>query len=711
MRRLTVFLTCFFCIVLVLPGSAVDLEENYIGDSLVRQMSLQYFEDMSGELIFDSIERQHFIDLEQAVPNLGVSKSTFWIRFLIKNNTGEDGILLTIENPSLDYVALHWRQNGEATVESFSEDQKFSERKIASPFPTFDLNIENHEGAVFYLEVKGREQLQLPISIGKKSVLIDHFSQLKFWVGIYAGIILFMALYNLSIYAAVRDRSYLIYVLFILAVGCAQLINHGVLFEYVYPGQPWISSIGFFIYPALAGITGMVFQREFLQVKKNLPKLAKLAFVFVLIYAVSAVTGIWFDHVVGYHLMQICAMMVSVYLLYVSIVLARRKLREANFFLIAWSFFLIGVILFILKDNGVIPYSQFTKHSMEIGSALELVLLSIALADKINIYKKEKEESQAQALEAVQENERIVREQNVVLEKKVVERTSALQQSNNDLGIAINDLQQTQAQLVDAEKMASLGQMTAGIAHELNNPINFVSSNINPLKRDIKDVFEIMDLYGEVNETNIVGKLSEISELKEELELDYVRDEIDQLLNGITDGAERTAEIVKGLRVFSRLDEDALKMANINECLESTLVILRSNFKSVCVIEASYDENIKEIHCFPGKLNQVFMNILNNAVQATTYTENPSDKRRVDVITKLAADNVVITIKDNGNGIKPEDQSKIFDPFFTTKKVGEGTGLGLSIALGIMHDHQGTIEVNSTLGVGSEFILTLPTNL
>jgi signal transduction histidine kinase len=711
MKKLLLIFMVFQLTMLISKRCSADIEVNVVKDSLIQEMEMYLFEDTTGSLGFTSIEGEEFNLIEQDVPNLGVSRSTFWVRFSVLNHTGEDGILFTIENPSLDFVGLYWKEESIVYSKVFSEDQCFSEREIKSPFPTFVLSVQNEDVQEFYLQIRGREQIQLPVFIGKKTVLMEHSSRLSFWVGIYAGIILLMALYNLSIYVAVRDKSYLSYVLFILAVGFAQLINHGVLSQYLYPNQPWLSSIEFFIYPALAGITGMVFQSVFLQVRSALPRLTILIYCFVGVYIVSAITGIWFDHITGYHLMQVCAMLVSIYMLTISIILARRKLREANFFLIAWSFFLIGVILFILKDNGVVPYNQITKQSMEIGSALELVLLSIALADKINIYKKEKEESQAQALEALQENERMVKEQNVVLERRVEERTSALQQSNNDLGVAISDLQQTQAQLVDAEKMASLGQMTAGIAHELNNPINFVSSNISPLKRDLQDVFEVIDLYGEMDESNFCAKLAEVTSLKEEIELDYVRTEIDQLLNGIADGAERTAEIVKGLRVFSRLDEDALKMADINECLESTLVILRSNFKNKCIIETSYDRNIKEIHCFPGKLNQVFMNILNNAVQATTYTENSVEDRLVSVTTALVDDNVVVTIKDNGNGIKPEDQSKIFDPFFTTKKVGEGTGLGLSIALGIINDHKGVINVNSTSGIGSEFILTLPTNL
>ncbi len=711
MKKILSILNLFSLVVLVSVRCYGNVQNNEIGDSLVQELEMYLYEDVSGLLDLVSVESAEFELITETVPNLGVSGSTFWVRFSVLNNTGENGLLFQIENPSLDFVRLYWREESKVCSQQFSDKQCFNERDIKSPFPSFVLSVQNQNVQEFYLQIRGKEQIQLPVFIGKKTVLMEHSSRLNFWVGIYAGIILLMALYNLSIYVAVRDKSYLSYVLFILAVGFAQLINHGVLSQYLYPNQPWLSSIEFFIYPALAGITGMAFQREFLQVRKALPQMTKLIYGFVGIYILSAITGIWFDHIIGYHLMQVCAMLVSIYMLTISIILARQNLREANFFLIAWSFFLIGVILFILKDNGIVPYNQFTKHSMEIGSALELVLLSIALADKINIYKKEKEESQAQALEALQENERMVREQNVILERRVEERTSALQQSNNDLGIAIDDLQQTQAQLVDAEKMASLGQMTAGIAHELNNPINFVSSNISPLKRDVQDVFEVIDLYGEMDESNFGAKLAEVNSLKEEIELDYVRTEIDQLLNGIADGAERTAEIVKGLRVFSRLDEDALKMADINECLESTLVILRSNFKNKCVIETSYDENIKEIHCFPGKLNQVFMNILNNAVQATTYTDKAVEDRLVSVSTALVDDNVVVSIKDNGNGIKPEDQSKIFDPFFTTKKVGEGTGLGLSIALGIVNDHKGSIKVNSTSGIGSEFILTLPTNL
>ncbi|MGB0137961.1 MAG: sensor histidine kinase, partial [Flavobacteriales bacterium] len=319
----------------------------------------------------------------------------------------------------------------------------------------------------------------------------------------------------------------------------------------------------------------------------------------------------------------------------------------------------------------------------------------------------EKKRSQNRALQVLKENERIVREQNALLEEKVKERTKELEKSNQDLNVAYKSLQTTQSQLVEAEKMAGLGQMTAGIAHELNNPINYVSSNVNPLKRDVDEVFHVLDEYKSfTNKHESDAEVGKIRSLEKELDLPFLRIEIGQLLNGIREGAERSAAIVKGLRTFSRLDEDTLKLADINDGLESTLVILKSNYKGQCEVVKKLDPNLPQVECFPGKLNQVFMNILNNAIQASVDSNSESPKVRVSTTT--AGGEVKVHIADNGAGMSGEVKSRIFEPFFTTKKVGEGTGLGLSIVLGIIEQHNGTIHVESAPGKGTEFVITLP---
>ena len=269
---------------------------------------------------------------------------------------------------------------------------------------------------------------------------------------------------------------------------------------------------------------------------------------------------------------------------------------------------------------------------------------------------------------------------------------------------ALVDLQTAQRQLIQAEKMSSLGLLTAGIAHEINNPINFVSANIGPLRRNLTEVREVLDSYRSIP-VNGNGALSELKEREQKIDLDYTVHEITELLNGIEEGARRTAEIVQGLRNFSRTDEQVIKAANIEQGIDSTLTLLHNKYKDHLEIVKAYG-GIPEVECYLGQINQVFMNILSNAIQAIIESKRESGK--IWIRTVLINDHVQVRIRDNGTGMPEEVRKKIFDPFFTTKEVGVGTGLGLSISFGIIEKHEGTIEVESELGVGTEFIITLP---
>lgn len=274
--------------------------------------------------------------------------------------------------------------------------------------------------------------------------------------------------------------------------------------------------------------------------------------------------------------------------------------------------------------------------------------------------------------------------------------------ANASLEKAIEDLKATQDQLVQAEKMASLGQLTAGIAHEINNPINFVSANIQPLKDDMADIIKLVRIYEDVIKENKLEKIFyEVYKFRGDTNIELSLKEIDDLLNGMDDGAKRTSEIVKGLRNFSRMDQNVLKKSNLNESLDSTLALLHSTYKNRVDIVKNYGD-IPEIDCFPGQINQVFMNIISNAIQAITQ------EGVINIKTWSEGDMVKISLKDSGAGMTEEVRKKIFDPFFTTKEVGKGTGLGLSISYGIIEKHNGEIEVFSRPGQGTEFIITLP---
>jgi signal transduction histidine kinase len=205
---------------------------------------------------------------------------------------------------------------------------------------------------------------------------------------------------------------------------------------------------------------------------------------------------------------------------------------------------------------------------------------------------------------------------------------------------------------------------------------------------------------------SVEEKLRQIEDYKEEIDYDYLKIEISHLLKGINEGASRTAEIVKGLRVFSRLDEDDLKQADIHDGLDSTLVIV-NNLVGGIKMKKEYGD-IPMVECYPGKLNQVFLNVISNAIHAINKKFRDSAEGEITISTEANADSVFVKIKDNGIGMDETTIKKVFEPFFTTKEVGEGTGLGMSISYNTIKKHNGQIDINSTLGVGTEFTIELP---
>lgn len=263
------------------------------------------------------------------------------------------------------------------------------------------------------------------------------------------------------------------------------------------------------------------------------------------------------------------------------------------------------------------------------------------------------------------------------------------------------ELKSTQSQMLQREKMASIGQLAAGVAHEINNPIGFVSSNLRSLDKYIKKLLG----YLETLETQFKEQLPEgWQELKAErkkLKIDFLIEDCGDLIEESLDGSERVRKIVQNLKTFSRVDQAEEQLADLNECLESTIAIVWNEIKYKATLEKELAD-LPDLHCNPQELNQVFTNILVNAAQAI-------EKEGVIKIRSWLDDDVVkISFQDNGSGIAPENQEKIFEPFFTTKPVGEGTGLGMSISYEIVKKHGGDIHLDSVVGQGTTFTLSFP---
>ncbi|MFB2936888.1 sensor histidine kinase [Aerosakkonemataceae cyanobacterium BLCC-F154] len=292
------------------------------------------------------------------------------------------------------------------------------------------------------------------------------------------------------------------------------------------------------------------------------------------------------------------------------------------------------------------------------------------------------------------------------LEQRVEERTEELQQT-------LYELKHTQSQLIQSEKMSSLGQLVAGVAHEINNPVNFIYGNIQYANTYAQELLELIQLYQQEYPQPTVVIQDQIAAI----DLQFLMEDFPKVLSSMKMGTERIRQIILSLRNFSRLDEAEVKAVDIHEGIENTLLILNNRLKRDIEVVKNYG-NLPLIECYPAQLNQVFMNIIANAIDALEEVKNSRSLGNNNFLAQIVIQSkkvnnsaIEISIKDNGSGIPPEIKSKLFDPFFTTKPMGKGTGLGLSICYQILQKHKGTIEVISAPGAGTEFLITLPEKL
>ncbi len=303
------------------------------------------------------------------------------------------------------------------------------------------------------------------------------------------------------------------------------------------------------------------------------------------------------------------------------------------------------------------------------------------------------------------------------LEEKVQKRTEELNEKNLFLQKTLDEVQRTKVQMIQSEKMSSLGQLVAGVAHEINNPVSFIYGNLSHASEYTQDLLKLVEIFQEV----YPQPEDKIQKQMKAMDLEYIKEDFPQIINSMTFGAERIREIVKSLRNFSRTDEAEYKEADIHQGIDGTLMILRHRLKASAehqeiTVTKEYGK-IPLVTCYPGKLNQVFMNILSNAIdaleeynQSRTKEEIKINPNEIKIYTQIINNNWVrVGIKDNGVGIPQNIRSKLFDPFFTTKAVGKGTGLGLSISYQIIVEkHGGRLFCHSEPGLGTEFTIEIP---
>lgn len=413
-----------------------------------------------------------FVPSKQDVPNYAMTHSTVWCKFKLENHTKED-VFLEIGNAVLDHIELYEVfDDGTFKARKAGILQPFSKRELQTNLFLFMLSTANqHKTQTFYLKLKNNFPLLLPLKVAALKPIFERNHPLDVFEGMYLGIVIIMALYNLFIYFSVRDKVYLWYVGYVVFSGILVSNVRGYAFEFMWADWYFVNNYAS-NFGNLVIICSTFFTINFLNTKKYVPKWEKVLYVFLFFSGVSIVLNLMGMKLESEMVGQATAVFMFLSLIITGILVYRAGFKTAQYYILAWTFFLFGAIILIADLNGAFESNFFTNHAMQFGSALEILLLSFALGDKINTYRKEKENAQQESLDMLKENERLILNQNRVLEEKVAERTEQLEATNEELQQTNEELNAT-LDLVDQERKKSdkllLNILPNAIAVELKN--------------------------------------------------------------------------------------------------------------------------------------------------------------------------------------------------------------------------------------------------
>jgi two-component system, NtrC family, sensor kinase len=632
----------------------------------------------------------------------GITTASIWLKLAVKNQTASPLFLAFQSNVLNSLNAFIYDEGGKLTEKDAFADKELQRSNIV-------LNI-GTSPKFLYVKIKSHFSLQLPLVLSRLEPLNHHYYKLDVKNGLCIGILIAMALYNLFIFFLVKDRLYLYYCLYILTTlwTIGHLTGLGLL---IWGGHPIITR---FVGVPFVLLSAWLFTIRFLNLDKNMPRTyTAIKVLCVLIACIIPIDFLNLQFIRG-AAQQTLAPISTISMLVMGILSHFQGNKSAKYYVFAWVFFLVGSIITSFSYSGILPFNYFTSNASLFGACIESILLAFALANRINTYRAESEEAQALAFQRLEENERLareqnksleendrlVREQNKVLEEKVHERTTELETS-------LETLKATQNQLIQSEKLANLGELTAGISHEIQNPLNFVT-NFSELSVDL-----VKDLKDELAKPTI--DKAYIDELFADLAANQEK---------IKHHGRRASSIVKGMLEHSRASTGIREHIDINQLADEYLRLsyhgLRAKDKTFnAEFKTDFADSLPKIAVIPQDLGRVLLNLINNAFYAvnerqkdlTTFqklsnleTYTPS----VIVSTQQVDNQIIIKVKDNGTGMPESVKTKIFQPFFSTKPTGEGTGLGLSLAYDIVtKGHGGTLVVESTEGIGTTFTLTL----
>lgn len=631
----------------------------------------------------------------------------YWFRVEVNNQTPDEFFMHFVysgtERISVYEVAdnqvIEQRKLGRLDAE---QQDYFRYSKLFYPMQVRQGGLASGQTHTFYVYMEGIYTTCLYVNARSAIKLMEVIHYEDLFYGLYYGFLLIIVVYGFLLFIRLRDHDTFRYAVWVLSIGLQLALYRGFTTEFLWPTNHAFELYG----SALAGLTGMLhvlFTISLLRLRRHQPMYYRLAWVvfsaYVLGIILFVVTTYWREQAGRtIDILPPIALVEGVFCLAAAITAYRHGFRPALYYIIGNLAFFMSIFVFIQYAGGKLAHSFWAYNSIHIGSGIEIIMFTLALVYKVNMLKKRKEEAVREQLKLVQANKQLVDEQNAQLEAKVRQRTDELNIQKNELQTTLTTLQTTQEQLIQKEKMASLGELMAGIAHEIQNPLNFVN-NFAEVSAEMMD------------------------ELKDEIEADHktdalaLADELVPNLQKINHHGKRAEAIVRDMLQHSRSVAESYQPTDLNdladECLQLAYQGLRAKDKTInAQLHTDFDPAIQRVALMPQEFSRVLLNLYNNALYATHEKQKKMGtdyQPQIWVSTHLENGQVVLRIKDNGTGIPPDLVNKIYQPFFTTKPPGQGTGLGLSLSYDIITKrHGGQLDVQTEQGVYTEFMITLP---
>ena len=614
----------------------------------------------------------------------GFTRSAYWFRLAI-DNPGELPLerLIEISNYALSEIAFFQPQADGSYLESKTGSLwPFATRLYAHRFPVFPVTLSTQSSKVYYFRIQAHDGLVVPAQMWLPEVFDAHARtdyMLQAW---YFGMATAMVLFNLLLFVVLREIRYLLYVASVGFMALSIFAFNGLAHEFLWPRATRWSDVAHFIGWSFTGSAVLLFLRKMLDTQMVMPRFDRMMKPLVGLYMVMAVgLSISFEAFAAPSV--IANVLGLIFCICVGVVGALKRQRTAYIFLIAFFIMLIGGIVTVLRGLGVLPDNFITANGLQVGSALEMVLLALALADRFNQIRKEKADAQRDALQAQQRMVDSLQTSERLLEQRVTERTL-------ELSAAIDQLKQTQTELVQSAKLASLGSLVAGISHELNTPIGVVVTVASTLDHSMNSLRESVK-SGEMRKSTLTQFLEDTTQAAQLL----VR------------SANRAAKLIASFKeVAVDQTSENRRVFDLGTTISDNIEALRPSFRhQPWLINVDIPTGIS-CDSYPGPLGQVISNLVQNAV-LHAFAERESGT--VTITARVSGQNAEITCADDGNGMPPSVLGHIFEPFYTTRLGQGGSGLGLSVSMNIVTGVLGgTLIAQSEEGQGTRFILKFP---